>query len=212
MITKPILRTILRTIMRKTLLLLALICLPLLTSAQTEDVYSSETETAYDSCNTNNNVSESSKSDEGLSFKDIVYGFVGMIVLGLFFGKGKSGNSNGFSSFLKDILSSSSSQSSTSTNTYKPSRNQAYKPENNKHGRSDGSDAFPPRRETKVINVSVVCTNCGNTVVLNLRTDTCGGFSTTCYNCSGTVTGSYSWGSNDNVIIRNVRTMGGARK
>lgn len=62
------------------------------------------------------------------------------------------------------------------------------------------------------INVSVTCTNCGSTVVLNLRKETGGGFCVPCYNCSGNVTGQYSVNNNGEVRIYNVKTMGGAKR
>ena len=62
------------------------------------------------------------------------------------------------------------------------------------------------------IHVSVTCINCGSTVVLNLTTETCGGFSETCYNCSGSVTGWYSVDFNGKVRIRDVRTIGGVKR
>lgn len=62
------------------------------------------------------------------------------------------------------------------------------------------------------VNVSVTCTNCGSTVVLNLRKETCGGINEICCNCSGLVTGDYSVDSNGRTRIRNVKTIGGAKK
>lgn len=62
------------------------------------------------------------------------------------------------------------------------------------------------------IHVSVTCTNCGGTVVLNLKPETCGGFCETCYNCSGNVTGLYSVDFNGKVRIYDVKTHGGAKK
>lgn len=62
------------------------------------------------------------------------------------------------------------------------------------------------------INVSVTCTNCGSTVVLNLETASMGGFCQSCCNCAGNVTGTYSADADGRVRIHNVRTMGGAKK
>lgn len=62
------------------------------------------------------------------------------------------------------------------------------------------------------ITVSVTCTNCGSTVVLNLKPETFGGFSECCYGCSGIVTGQYSVDFNGRVAIRYVKTYGGMKK
>lgn len=62
------------------------------------------------------------------------------------------------------------------------------------------------------INVSVTCTNCGSTVVLNLKTESTGGFCKSCYNCAGNVTGTYFVDADGRVRIYNVRTMGGAKR
>ena len=53
------------------------------------------------------------------------------------------------------------------------------------------------------VNVSVTCTNCGSTVVLNLRKESCGGF------CE---CGYYSVDIDGRTIIKNVETHGGAKK
>ena len=57
------------------------------------------------------------------------------------------------------------------------------------------------------VTVSVTCPNCGNTVVINLEPPICGGFAECCYNCSATVSGSYSWGNYNTPIIRYVRQV-----
>ena len=62
------------------------------------------------------------------------------------------------------------------------------------------------------VTVSVTCPNCGNPVVFSLDTQTCGGFGECCYNCSAIVSGTYSWGCNNNPIIRYVRSIGGVKK
>ena len=62
------------------------------------------------------------------------------------------------------------------------------------------------------VTVSVTCPNCGNPVVFTLEPPICGGFAECCYNCSATVSGSYSWGNNNTPIIRYVRSSGGAKK
>lgn len=59
------------------------------------------------------------------------------------------------------------------------------------------------------ITVSVTCPNCGNPVVFSLEPPICGGFVECCYNCSASVSGSYSWGNNNTPIIRYVRSSGG---
>lgn len=61
------------------------------------------------------------------------------------------------------------------------------------------------------IVVSVVCTNCGNTVCATLKENSGGGKSTPCFNCGGLVTFTYSFTSG-RVSIRNVKTMGGHRR
>lgn len=62
------------------------------------------------------------------------------------------------------------------------------------------------------VNVSVTCTNCGSTVVLNLRKESCGGFCECCCNCAGNVTGYYSVDIDGRTRIRDVKTYGGAKK
>ena len=62
------------------------------------------------------------------------------------------------------------------------------------------------------IPVSVVCSNCGSTVVFNVETSMAGGFGETCYNCGGRVTGTYDCDVHGHVRIYNVRTMGGLKK
>lgn len=62
------------------------------------------------------------------------------------------------------------------------------------------------------ITVSVTCTNCGCPVVLRLRLGSSGGIGECCYNCSGIVTGTYDCYENGKVIIRNIKTLGGAKK
>jgi hypothetical protein len=62
------------------------------------------------------------------------------------------------------------------------------------------------------IPVSVVCTNCGNTVVFNVKTGMMGGFSAPCINCGGLVTGTYNCDEHARLRIYNVRTLGGLKK
>ena len=62
------------------------------------------------------------------------------------------------------------------------------------------------------VNVSVTCTNCGSTVVLNLRKESCGGFCECCCNCAGNVTGYYSVDIDGRTRIRDVKTYGGPKK
>lgn len=62
------------------------------------------------------------------------------------------------------------------------------------------------------VTISVTCPNCGSAVVLNLDTQFCGGFCECCYNCSASVSGSYSWGTNNTPRIYGVRSSGGAKK
>jgi len=62
------------------------------------------------------------------------------------------------------------------------------------------------------VTVSVTCPNCGNPVVFSLDPQFCGGFAECCYNCGATVSGSYSWGVNNNPVIRYVRSNGGLKK
>jgi hypothetical protein len=62
------------------------------------------------------------------------------------------------------------------------------------------------------IPVSVVCSNCGNTVVFNVETGMTGGFCETCYNCCGHVTGSYECNEHGNIRLWSVRTLGGYKK
>lgn len=63
-----------------------------------------------------------------------------------------------------------------------------------------------------IVTVSVTCPNCGNPVVFSLDSQFCGGFAECCYNCGATVSGSYSWGCNNNPIIRYVKSNGGLRR
>lgn len=62
------------------------------------------------------------------------------------------------------------------------------------------------------ITVSVTCPNCGNSVVFSLDPQFCGGFAECCYNCGATVSGSYSWGVNNNPVIRYIRSNGGLKR
>lgn len=63
----------------------------------------------------------------------------------------------------------------------------------------------------KNVVVSIICPNCGNTVVLNVNPTISGGIVGCCYNCSATVSCCVSWNGN-NAQIYNVRSNGGIKK
>lgn len=86
-----------------------------------------EAEKTYEAAETKDNAVETSQEDGEWSFSDIIYGLIGLLVLGYFFGKGKSSSSNGLSSLFKNIFSSSSS-SSWGDNLFSYSNNQSNEP------------------------------------------------------------------------------------